>query len=355
MPDGCSLPTVTFTVTQKLPLTTNVDGELDVVALPCLAVAALSSRTSLPSTSTIMVGSTTGGDAVGVGSGAGFDVDSLAKQFTHYRIVGWGARVRATAGLNEKGELVGAVMPLKGLAPGLLTYQPGVVGPDGTTIGVPRYCNSSAGPVDTLARFLNTLGIPISGDGNTAKIALARLVTAPVHGTASHSQIASRGLHFRSKPFEPESAMFKRTDFRSTGTDSIDVGWNTSAMAASQQYGVDLSCYKIGGFESIIVGGTGYQANTLVGTIELIYHCEATPNLNLATITRPSVTPSPVDPAEHQLAHRRLSNTPHISFADVVSQGEDYLLGAVEGAASDVASRGLSSLAGMLGRMMSAG
>jgi len=285
---------------------------------------------------------------VSIGRAAGFDIRALANQYQQYRIVGWGARLRASVGITSNGEITGAVLPLKGLLPWTTDAYPSVLNPTGSSRIPPSYY-LNAGPVDSLEQYMLSLGVPMTGSGNSSKVDITKLVAIPSHGTMSHSQVAARGAHFRSRPFEPEVATFKRVGFTSTGTDSVDFSLDATG-AGAQQYAVDMSPWKLGGWESIVVGGAGYSPNTLIGHIELIYHVEATLNPNIATLHRPAVSPVPSDPALHAAAHRHIAKVPRISFADVVQQGEDYVLGSIEGAASDFAQRGLASLSGVLTR-----
>lgn len=353
VPDGCCLPTVPFTVTQKVPIRSDADGDWDFAAFPNLANAALSSRSSLLTSINTVYGEANSSTGVLRGTNIAFDVAALSNQFVQHRIVGWGARLRTTAGLSATGEVTSAILPLKGMLPFTTAYQPAVrssVSSIDRTL--PGYLGT-AGPVDSVDQYFRQLGLPFSGSGNGAKIDIAKLITCPVHGTASSSQVAARGLHFRSKPYEPEAAQFKRLGFSATGTDSVDVSVQ-DVSDYTQQYGVDLSQWKLNGWESIVVGGAGFVPSTNIGTLEVIYHVEATHNPNLASLYRPSISMTPTDPAQRVAAHRQLSAVPHISFSDVVQQGEDYLVGQVEGAVGRLAARGMSGVEGMLARLMSA-
>jgi hypothetical protein len=287
------------------------------------------------------------------GTALSFDVATLGGRYKQYRVVGYGARMRLQAGVSATGEVVAAVLPLKGLAPLATSLIPQVTSITSGTATTFTYANS-AGPVDTLEQTLKSLGLPTVGSGNSARLSIDKLVTCPVHGTASASQVAARGLHFRAKPYEPAAAEFRRVTFEATGTDSADIGWaGSSGNIMSQQYGVDLGFMKVNGWESIAVGGNGYTPASTVGTLEVIYHLEAILNPNWATLDRCAVTASPTDPAEHAAAHRALADVKHISFADVVEEGEDMVMGAIEGQAKSAIGQGMKSLGGYLARALS--
>lgn len=362
LPDGNPNTTVTFALTRKLALTTDTNGELDAVVLPCLATSVFTTRGSLGTASLALADPTTasnvyyGPTTVTGKRGAGFNIEDLSQAYSKFRVVAYGARLRVASGVNSPGEFTSAVMPLKGIAPAL-SPGPVIVQFDGTTASNSSYWSQIA-PRNTLTSYLDHLGLPYSGgtDANTCSITIDRLPNIPYHAVSSASEIAARGLHLRGMPFEGAAREFKNMAFRAVGTDSMDVAFNTGSATlttyATQQLGVDFSPYRVGGHESMIIGGTGFTASTQVGTLELIYHVEAVPNPQYSLLARPtSALPTVYPTATLDSILSVLHRIPRISFADVVTSVGDAMLGEIEGRAAAGVSGGLSSLAGALARM----
>lgn len=355
MPDSCSIPTTTIVLTEKLSITSDASGNFDVIGLPSLATYAWSTRGNLSGSGvTYVLGGVAGGTvAVTTHNAGGFDFTALGATIQRYRIAGWGVRLRSTAGLNTNGEVTVVTYPAKGLAPPNQNAAPAITDTISSgTRSIPSY-TGTAGPVDSLDRYLSSMGLPYTGSGNTATLDSSRLVAMPHHGTASHSQVAARGIHVRSFPFEPDSCRFKNMAFTSLGTDSVDCISSTNA-GVCQQYAVNMDPWRVDGYESILIGGVGFPASTLVGNVEFIYHLEAVPNPNLSVHYRASCRPSPVIPDEYDRVRRAVSKVAHVSFADLVTRGEDYVLGQIEGQASKYGASAVTALGGMLTRLMAA-
>lgn len=263
-------------------------------------------------------------------------------------------------GVSAAGELTVAVMPLKGMAPGLIGLVPLVTqGAGGTNVSVGGYWGF-AGPRDSMAQVLDNLGLPYSGSDNTAQVDIDKLINTPCHAVASAAQVAQRGLHIRGLPFEASAREYRSMTYGARGTDSIDVATNVGTAAGAtygvQQYGVDMSCYRVDGHESIVIGGAYFAPNTDVGTVEIIYHVEAIMNPSYAILARPTGTipwRQPKLTLDTQLA--TLHRVPRVSFADVVQTVGDSMLGEVEGRAAGAMANGVTSVAGMLGRLLVAG
>lgn len=334
-------------------LTTNASGEFDAVCLPTLETSVWSPRASIVGGEVVRYAdlSVTAADHPPVtGGGAyGFDCAALAQHYSRLRIVGWGARMRGIAGLNTTGEVISSVAALKGLAPFRDSSGPAMYNVSGNPIFAPSYYGG-VNFRDTAQMYFESLGLPWKGVNNGAVLDIDKIPAMQNHATATSAEAAARGLHFRSYPFEPDAHRFRAVSLRTTGTDVLDYH-----MGGGQTVGQDASAWKVEGWESIILGGTGFPASTNVATLEVIYHVEATVNPNLTTLARSTSQASPVAPLDHQKTLAALAHTPRISYADVVKRGGDLLLGAIEGAASDAATRGLESLAGMLTRQLALG
>lgn len=293
-------------------------------------------------------------------NGVATPVQSLAAQYTKYRVAAYGVRIRMYTGVSTSGEVTVAVMPLKGVAPTLSGSTPVIAqGASGTNIPIGSYWGQ-AGPRGDLVNVLDSMGLPYSGAGNTAQVDLDKLVNTPCHSVSTAAQIAQRGLHVRGLPFEASARDYLSMTYGSYGTDSVDlttvVGTAAGSTYVTQQYGVDMSCYRVGGTESVVIGGQYFLGSQSVGTVEIIYHIEAIMNPSYSILARATSQAPRVQPHQNldsQLA--TLHRVPRISFADVVQTAGDAMLGEVEGRVVTGAARGLDSLGGMLGRLLVAG
>lgn len=364
LPDGNPNTTATFALTRKINLVSNATGELDVTVLPCLATAAFTTRGSISGGELLSLANT--GVAANTyyepvtsagKTGVGFPTNDLSAQYTKFRIVAYGARLRLASGVNTTGEFTAAVMPLKGLAPPIDSVKPLYVDYQGFEKPFSSY-SSALGPRNNFNAYLDALGIPFSfgADANAGTVELARLPNIPSHATMSASEVAARGAHVRGLPFESASREYKSMAFKAIGLDCQDVclynGNSASATYLGQQLGGDFSAYRVGGHESLILGGSSFPASTTVASLELIYHVEAIPNPQYALLARPTSAIPLVPPSETlDNVLTKLHRLPRISFADVVTYVGDAMLGEVEGRTSAAAASGLSSLAGALARL----
>lgn len=340
-------------------LRSDASGNANTLLFPSIALSAWSPKGSYVSGDTVYcssppaaIGSGAHG-LVAVGNGFGFDLFGLQNHFVRYRIVGWGVRVRGLAPLmTGSGEIVAAPLAAKGMVPWTGNQIPQYIDSDGGTrlAGITYGAKS---PTNTAAQYLRAMGAPYSGSDNDVDISAGETVRLPKHGTASYSQVTQRGLHMRSFPFEPEAHEFKPINNYSVGTDSFD-SYNVDVASITTANASDLGAWRLGGWESMVLAASGLPASTDSLQVEVIYHLEATVNPNLYTY-RASCQPSPYEPHEYEQTRRALTNTPSVSFADVVQTAQDSLLGAVEGQVSKFASSAVDSLAGMLGRMIANG
>ena len=139
VPDLYSFPTVSKVLKTELKIRTDADGNMDFTLLPSLFQSILTGVPSGSANSNINLG-TTGSDGnfqitatafpTGASNGlwnlGGVSVPSFVNgQFSKYRIVGWGARVRALiAPINQRGRLIFASNPSSPCA----LFQPNVGG-----------------------------------------------------------------------------------------------------------------------------------------------------------------------------------------------------------------------------------
>lgn len=365
LPDGNPNTTVTFALTRKFGLGADSTGIIDCVILPCLRTSTFTTRSSISGTtlSLAALGTTVGTryapTTVASKVGLGFDTESLSAQYSRFRIVSYGVRLRYQQGISAAGEFTIAVLPLKGLVPPLTSGIPSVVGADGTTLVPGSSYYSGFGPRNTMASYVDALGLPYTAgaDDNNALIDVTKLVNVPNHATMSASEVAARGVHVRGLPFEGDARNYKSMAFTAVGLDCMDLALDAgTATNAVQQIGVNYSPWVIGGYESIVIGGTGFAGNTTVAAVEVIYHIEAVPNPQYSLLARPTGAVPVVQP--HETLDNVLTSShriPRISFSDVVTQAGDALLGDVEGRVMSAGSYGLGSLGGALSRLMLSG
>lgn len=368
LPDGNPNSTVTFALTRKVTFNGNAYGDIDLVILPNLITNMFTTRGNFSGTTLSLadLGTTLGTryppTTVSTAVGLGFDTEALGAQYSRYRIVSYGVRLRMSSSIAGLGEFTVSVLPLKGMAPVLSTQIPAVVGPDGTTVVGSNSYWSGINPRNTMQNYLSSLGLPYkAGVGpsptqNDAQVDITKLVNIPNHATVSSSEVAARGLHCRGLPFESDARTFRAMGYTSMGTDCMDLAIDMSSGAtAVQQMGVDYSPWRIGGHEAIVIGGSNFSSTTC-GSIEIIYHVEATPNPQYSLLARPtSAIPYTTPSTTLDQVLSKSHHLPRISFADVITQAGDALLGDVEGRVAAAGVRGLGSLGGALSRMILSG
>lgn len=367
LPDGNPNLSSTLALTRKFQLQSNADGEVDLTVLPNLYCTSFTTRGNISGGGTPIALATTTSTVDTINTvttttsarGVGFDVETLKAQYSRYRVAAYGVRLRATAGTSALGEFICSALPLKGMTPKLNDALPAVVQGTGTNAGSSSYW-SSAGPRETLENTLLSLGLPSSGADNAAKLDFTKLTNTPAHAIASAAQVAARGLHARGLPYEAQARDYMSTTFSAVGTDSLDVassvGAATGSAYAVQQYGVDMSAFRVAGTESIVIAGSGFTPSSVVGTVEIIYHIEAMTNPQYSLLVRPTgrISSTPTGQTLDQaLVH--LHKVPRFSFTDVVQTVGDSMLGELEGRAATAGAGAVSSMAGMLGRLLIAG
>lgn len=358
VPDAVSFPTSTLTLTRRYTISSDAAGRAEVICLPNLAASLWSPGGNLDSTSRAFYGSVSGVNQLGpVGSIGGFDISQttgLGGYYHRYRIVGWGVRIKGVGSLTTSGECIVAPLMGKGLAPSSSDYIPQVIDSTGAAINVPSYSTQGAVLRDTADQLMFTLGVPRSGTGDAARPLASGLVALPGHGTVSYAQLAAHGLHLRSKPFDPRAHNFRNVLYTTTGNDAVDTFENVSASYCTGR-GVNYEPWQVDGWSSQVVCFTGLPASTTIGTIEVIYHVEATLSPSMpVSLGRASATPSPVNPTEYDLCRREISKLAHVSLADVVQSAEDYAMGTVEGLAGNAVRSIGSTALGVLTRAVSA-
>jgi len=260
--------------------------------------------------------------------------------------------------MNSTGEITTAVSPIKGMLPTLYdSGTPQIITEGGTGIVAPAYWGGISSR-STLNNYLQSLGLPsqvVTTDLNTVQLDITKLVNYPVHATATHSELAARGLHVRSYPFEASARDFRSFEFQSVGTDCLDVYTSTSADGHGQSLGMDLGSLTCSGLETVLLGGRGFAAGDAV-SLEVIYHVEGIPNPSYSLVARPTSAIVPAPPnntLDSQLT--RIHVQPRVSFMDMVTAAGDAIMGEIEGRVRAAGAQGLGSLVGTLSRLLIAG
>ncbi len=348
-----SVPTVPLTLTRRIGIATNASGQADLLLFPNLATSAWSPRGSIAGGSAALMYVTEGGEQT-CGTIFGFPTTGLGAMYQRYRIVGWGVRFRPSTALISPGEVIAAPLMCDGTLPPRNDDGPSTVNSAGTTYKLPYVQSGWNAVAPTAASRLSALGIPYTGSGNAVELAIDSLATLPGHGVMSHAELAAHGLHGRSKPFSPRAHEFRNIRYWNSGTDAVDNAASSATYTAS--FGVDLSPWRTDGWTSAAIGFTGYQASTAIGTMEIIYHVEATvvPTSGSDIGIRAATGSTYCDAAEYDQHRSAIAKVPHFSTADLVKQGEDLLYGTIEGLATDAAARVGNSLLGRLTGMVSA-
>lgn len=339
-----------------MAVTANSSGQADLLCFPNLATCVWSPRGSVSGGSQVFMYRTSNSTDVFAGTGFGFPTTSLGAMYQRYRIVGWGMRFRPAANISTSGEMIAAPIMTSGTLPPVAGSEPQVRASDGDAYKVPFVTSgfNTEATAPTAASRMAAMGIPYTGSANTAVLSIDALATLPGHGVMTQSELAVQGVHGRSKPFAPSAHEFRNIQFWNAGTDAVDnAGGALTTTSAS--WALDLSYLRCDGWTSSVVGFTGYPASSSIGTLELIYHVEATvvPTSGADMGVRAAVGSAICDAQEYDAHRAVIAKAPHFSTAALAKQGEDLVYGAIEGLANDAATRMGNTLLGRLGSLMS--
>jgi len=247
--DQFSAPTATYFIKQSLTLSSDANGEMDLVITPNLVTMGLSPR-----------GSITGGGATwtfntgtaGVANGLAYvDVSDLASKLTNYRIVGYGVRLTSVASMtNVSGKVFAATLPVSSWAV-LATISPD---------GVAQIADGTR----TVGNILKAYGIPNA----SSKVSISAI--PQLNGSIVESSLATAqgSLQIRPKLIDAEAFTFRNCNITTAP------GYNIAPQASGNIYSSDTSIFRISGFESVVLGASGLPASTALFDVELVYHLE---------------------------------------------------------------------------------
>lgn len=250
VPDQYSAPTVTYFTKQSLTLTSDVNGEIDLICFPNLVQCALSPRGCLPVTGS----SNWSPGAAGVdvaGAFNGVDMAGFKTKMINHRIVSYGVRITNTASMvNVSGKVFAATLPISSWA----------AHKNIPLDGVAQVQDSSM----TVTNILTAYGIP----NVSSKVDIARVAMLPGSIVMSALQTASGTLQVAPKIIDAESLTFRSSDYTN------GLGFSAFRQAAGTVYSADASSWRISGFESVVLSASGLPPNTALFDVELIYHLE---------------------------------------------------------------------------------
>jgi hypothetical protein len=298
VPDQYFAPTVTFAIREFITCKVDANGDFDVVLCPSPHYVAYSTRNSIANGSTLnMKDASTYANASYTNGPSGINTKVSA-----YRVVSWGVRIRQTQSITSaQGTLTAALfVPKDGLP------HPAFGGPQGTvgTQGVASGTFSSS----TIANYLVSAGVPITGATTTAKIDIGSLVDFPFHMRASCVNAAENSYEIVPKIVSPAAL-----GFRGSG-DSVFGGDITAQTSLAFVQSGDSSYLNVDGWTNIIVAGSGLVANSSGAVdLEIVYNIEGNPQLIVAgtnTVAIATGAKSVHDPIGSLLAQAALDSSP---------------------------------------------
>jgi hypothetical protein len=275
VPDQYAVDTTTFTIHKSIALSTDANGNGDLVVCPSLGMYAFTSRTgSIPGNSWATMDGTSAGNWVGI------TPSSLASKLVNHRIVGFGVRVFSVASMtNAQGRVLIATLPVENWL-------------NNNDSSLNAYSN----PADsnkTKTNFYNDWGI-----ANTAG-------TVDINSSdqyANHKAYSMLELDETTVEIEPKIISAAAFNFKksstSTGSPSGVVVSQTTSAGVALTGNTDM--LRVDGHETVIVTVQGGPASTAVLDVEVIFHIEGqiSPSTNSASsgLVAASTTDVSVDP-----------------------------------------------------------
>jgi len=255
VPDQFAAPTVTQTVRATLSCKANSSGDVGIAIFPNVVTSAY-----LFSGSGSDFASVTYGDNTTISASRwGIDASVLSAKFDNYRIVGYGVRVTGLSSMtNASGKLIMATAPIN------TTWITKDYPIGGVTM-------STYSTDYTVANTEKAWGIPYTSTTRNPSL----LVNLPQSRVVSGIELAENIFEINPKVSSPEALNFRGTSDSFIGTDVVS---QSSALNARSG---DASYLRLEGHEAVYLYYTGGVASTSVIDVELVYHLEGKPNLNL--------------------------------------------------------------------------
>lgn len=270
VPDMYSCPTATRHITRTFTLISNSSGEFDCIVLPSCYQHIISPRGSLVGGSTW---TTLDGGTVATGAYT-TPTATLSAQLLNYRIVSYGVKIYGLASMtNNSGKVIVGTVPISSN-----------VNDKNATVGgqTANTTNSNA----TVGATLSAYGVPAGG----SVVTISSLPNLPNSMETSMINLSERPLTVLPKITGPRAFEFKQTYDEAIGFNVVNQTTLSNVMAG------DASYLSLGGFEAVVIGGTGCPATTNMLEVEVIYHIEGNPYLASATSIGSDSTAAAVDP-----------------------------------------------------------
>lgn len=304
VPDMFSCPTVTRHITRSITMSTNSNGDADMIILPNLFQHAISPRGSM-----VSEGSWATCDNVTVASGACTTATSaLAAQLVNYRIVGYGVKIIGTQAESvASGKVHVATVPVS-------TWVNQISAPVGGQVTTRVDANQSSGAT------LLALGVPASSSGAGAVVQIGAIPSLPNSMETSVSQLNERPMAVLPKVTSPEAFNFRLTADSTVGFSTVD------QTSASWVTAGDSSYLRIGGHEAVVVAVTGAVISNPVLEVEVVYHIEGIPFVvtGAGYIVAQDSTRAVVDPVGLSNVIQQVAKLP--AFRAAVEMGGNMLI-----------------------------
>lgn len=309
VPDQFSCPTITQTVRASFTLTCNSNGNAGVIVLPNVITALACFNGTCPDFSTI----TWGDNTTTTQARWGVDPSTFASKMDNYRIVGYGVRTTGLSSMtNASGKFILGTYPIT-------TNWTTKDFPVGSTTMATNANN-------TQFKAWSSWGVPTSG----GTLSPGLLVNLPGSKVVSAIEAAENLFEINPRLSSPEAMNFRSAADTLSGFDQVP-GATT---------GGDASYLHISGHEACYIYYTGGVASTSSFDVELIYHLEGKPNLNVGTtqavvsvVPSQAVSASPVQPVGMLKVLEQAAKQPVVK--QVIEAGANFIhpmLGKLAGA-----------------------
>jgi hypothetical protein len=269
VPDMYSAPTATHHIRRLVTVKADSDGNFSALVMPSIYQHMI-----IPTGTTASNNGTdfTAWNGAGIVKSYGLVASGPAANFaklSNHRIVAYGVRIR---NINSMTDVKGRFSVAK------IAIKDDMIVPSRAAVGtlIPQ-------AYFTRKEWYLAAGIPTQGtldDFSTSGFTIDpdTLQTLPQSVTVSNLELAQKGLEIVPKITTPYAFSFRNTADSKAGNDPSP-GIATGAINVG-----DDDYIKFGGFESILLAGSGLTPSAACYTIELIYHVEGTPTITDDTI-----------------------------------------------------------------------
>lgn len=253
IPDIYSFPTETFVWQRNIKLVTDAGGNADFMLLPNCVLTAASTRNSLANG----VAWTLRDGSVRPHSRLDMDINVLSTRYAKYRVVAGGCKVNIISSVdNTYGELTVAKVPYEGF----VNVSSRNIDQAGTVAPIVNGVNSiEADPKQTMFAQLKQMGVPIWN--GTLDLDRLSYLTGGVRVPLLN--VSDFGMEIHPKPISDRYYEFLPLN--------TELGYDY-LPGATGSYEMNGRVNK--GMETILLGITGAKPETVIASIDVIYHLE---------------------------------------------------------------------------------